>query len=35
MLEWETGINMNIPIDLMCGNENNGDEGFYYIHANV
>ena len=24
MLEWEAGINMNIPIDLMCGNEDKG-----------
>ena len=29
MLEWVAGINMNIPIDLMCGNEDNGDEGIY------
>ena len=24
MLEWVAGINMNIPIDLMYGNEDKG-----------
>jgi len=29
MLEWVAGINMNIPINLMCGNKGNGDKGLY------
>ena len=28
MLEWVAGINMNIPINLMCGNEDKGMKAY-------